>query len=357
MDKRLINDRIEGLLLGTAVGDSIGLPREGLSRKRAKHLFGAAPLRHRFFFDKGMISDDTEHACMVVQALLASRGDADRFVRSLGWRLRFWLLGIPAGVGLATLKGILKLWLGFGPGKSGIHSAGNGPAMRSGLIGLYTDDIVLLKKLVKASTYLTHTEQRAYEGALAIALACQYAASKTSENISIDELFAIFEEHITTNEMKAALLQAQVALENNDTAGQFANSLGLSKGIPGYIVHTVPVAVFCWLNHKDNFRAVVEEVILLGGDTDTTGAITGALSGALLGSSAIPLEWLNGIMEWPRSTSWIKALSERFAGHISGTDSNQSKSLGLFWPSIIIRNIFFTLVVLMHGLRRIAPPY
>ena len=37
-----------GSILGTAIGDSIGLPYEGLSRRRAERLLGPAD-RHRFF--------------------------------------------------------------------------------------------------------------------------------------------------------------------------------------------------------------------------------------------------------------------------------------------------------------------
>src|SRR3954454_23969296 len=91
-------DRIAGMLLGTAVGDALGLPREGLSPGRARRMFGSE-VRHRLFFGRGMTSDDTEHACMTAQALLASRGDVRQFARSLAWRLRGWVLALPAGVG------------------------------------------------------------------------------------------------------------------------------------------------------------------------------------------------------------------------------------------------------------------
>ena len=45
--------RFEGCLLGLMVGDSLGLPREGLSPARAERLFGRE-LRHRFVFGCGM---------------------------------------------------------------------------------------------------------------------------------------------------------------------------------------------------------------------------------------------------------------------------------------------------------------
>ena len=77
-------------------------------------------------------------------------------------QLRFWLLGLPGGIGYATLKAILKLWLGFKPEHSGIFSAGNGPAMRSAIIGVcYGNDSQKLRELVKASTRLTHTDPKA----------------------------------------------------------------------------------------------------------------------------------------------------------------------------------------------------
>lgn len=94
-------DKIAGCILGTAVGDALGLPREGMSRSRGRNLFGNPPLSHRFLFGHGMVSDDTEHTCMVGQALLRAPNDVDGFAQSLAWRLRFWLLGVHAGVSLA----------------------------------------------------------------------------------------------------------------------------------------------------------------------------------------------------------------------------------------------------------------
>ena len=88
-------DRLAGLLIGTAVGDAIGLPRESMSARRALRLFGGSPLGHRFLLGHGMISDDTEHAFMTGQALLKSPDDSKRFASSLAWRLRWWFAALP----------------------------------------------------------------------------------------------------------------------------------------------------------------------------------------------------------------------------------------------------------------------
>src|SRR5690242_20679952 len=117
-----LHQRLAGLLLGTAVGDALGLPGEGLSRNRIERRWHGN-WRHRFVFGHGMCSDDTEHSLFVAQALLSHPNDPAAFQRCLAWKLRFWLFGVPAGIGLATLRALLKLWLGFPPTRSGVFSA------------------------------------------------------------------------------------------------------------------------------------------------------------------------------------------------------------------------------------------
>ena len=169
-----------GCLLGTAVGDSLGLPYEGISPRRGSRLFPDVG-RHHLLFGKGMVSDDTEHACLVAQSLVRSRGELKEFERQLARSLRWWLLGVPAGVGLATLKSILKLWIGFPPNRSGTFSAGNGPAMRSPIIGVAMGGSVEdLRRFVVASTQVTHSDPRAFYGALAVALAAYQSSIERS---------------------------------------------------------------------------------------------------------------------------------------------------------------------------------
>ncbi|MBN2164014.1 MAG: ADP-ribosylglycohydrolase family protein [Pontiellaceae bacterium] len=172
-----IENPIHGVLIGTAVGDSLGLPAEGLSPERIK-ANGWSQWRHRLLFGKGMISDDTEHTLFVAQALLQYPNDVDDFRSALAWKLKWWLMSLPAGVGLATARAMLKLWIGVPVSRSGVWSAGNGPAMRSSIIGVrYCNDTDTMHTYVKASTLLTHTDPRALTGALAVAEISAYAAT------------------------------------------------------------------------------------------------------------------------------------------------------------------------------------
>jgi len=132
---------LSGVLIGTAVGDALGLPFEGLSAQRQEKL-RRRPLQHQLVAGFGMVSDDTEHTWMIAQSLLKSHGNVNGFQRSFASALRWWLLRLPAGVGFATLRAILKLWAGISPHKSGVFSAGNGPAMRSAILGVYFSSVL-----------------------------------------------------------------------------------------------------------------------------------------------------------------------------------------------------------------------
>ena len=166
------------------------------------------------------------------------------------------------------------------------------------------------------------------------------------------------QQHVTDPELLVGLAHAQECLQQNESAQTLAIRMGLSSGVTGYICHTVPIALFCWLKNRDDFRGGVEEVVRLGGDTDTTAAITGALIGATVGESGIPRDWLDGLIEWPRSVSWMRMLAQRLAARFpTECDPTTTAPLYLFWPAVLARNLVFAVIVLAHAFRRFLPPY
>jgi ADP-ribosyl-[dinitrogen reductase] hydrolase len=332
---------IIGCLLGTAAGDSIGLPCEGLSRQRAARLFGP-PDRQRLFFGRGMVSDDTEHTCLAAQSLITSHGDVELFRRDLARRLRFWLLGLPGGTGLATARAILKLWIGFRPQTSGVFSAGNGPAMRAAILGAAIDDRQHLRELVRASTRLTHTDPKA-----------EYGAEATSGEAFLDELSRSLGDD--GEELTALVARAVTSVQQGESTLAFADALGLHRGVTGYVDHTVPVVIHAWLSHPHDFRAAVRVVIDCGGDTDTTAAIVGGIVGTTVGRNGIPSAWLDGLLEWPRTVDWMARLGAQLATGIELRENFPQQRLSIF--ALLPRNLFFLAVVLFHGFRRLFPPY
>jgi len=349
-------DSVIGCLLGTAVGDAIGLCCEGMSKKRQRRIFGDID-RYHFLFGRGMISDDTEHTCMVAQALIVSGGDTNKFTKSLAWRFRFWLLCLPAGIGFATLRSILKLWLGFPSHRSGVFSAGNGPAMRSAIIGVcYGQQPKKMLELVRASTRITHTDPKAEFGALAVGLAA-YMASR-GEIISPEDFLKQLQNALESEKADEFLELMDRAI-NSAVAGtkteSFAWELGLSKGISGYIYHTVPVVIHSWLRHQRDFRTAIIEIVRCGGDTDTTAAILGSIIGSGVGKRGIPREWLDGLWEWPRTVRWMEQLGQKLAQCCY--QGVKGRALRLPFYGILLRNAFFVLVVIAHVFRRLFPPY
>jgi ADP-ribosyl-[dinitrogen reductase] hydrolase len=347
--------RFEGCLLGGMAGDALGLPREGLSPGRAARLFGPE-LSHRLLFRRGMASDDTEHACMTAQALLSDPADPARFARVLARKLRWWVLGVPAGIGFATLRSILKLWLGVPPSRSGVRSAGNGPAMRSPVIGLFFHDHPeQLRLFVRASTAITHRDPRAERGALAAALAARYAIGHGPGDFraadALDEIATAFPGEDV--EARAWLEAVRRAVGERWDPDRFARELGMERGVSGYVYRTVPAVLYSWLLDTFDFRRALTRVIAMGGDADTTGAILGGIAGAACGVERIPEEWVSGILEFPRTARWVRVLAGRLHRRaVLGEDAGPQP---LAWPLLVPRNILFALVVLAHGFRRLLP--
>ena len=346
---------IIGCLLGTAIGDAFGLPYEGLSKQRQNRLYPNLK-EYNFIFNKGMISDDTEHTCMVAQSLILSAGNTAIFTKELGWRSRWWLLGLPAGIGYATLKSIVKLWLGFPPHKSGVFSAGNGAAMRSAIIGVcYGNDIQKLRELVKASTRLTHTDIKAEYGALAVALAAYLASQKliVSPQMYYEKLTTLIGSEQV--EFLSLIKQACDSAKSTETTQSFAAKIGLRKGITGYIYHTVPVVIHAWLSYQQDYQSAILAIVCCGGDTDTTAAILGGIVGAAVGKDGIPQVWLDNLWEYPRNIKWMESLGTRLAQVCQQQIKQSSLPVPIY--AVFLRNILFLLIVIFHGFRRLFPPY
>lgn len=408
---KTVRERIIGTILGTAIGDALGLPYENLSRRRLRRMYPSLK-PYRFIGDKGMVSDDTEHTCIVAQSLLASHLNKHDFGNELQWRLKRWFWLLPAGVGFGTLRALLKLSIGHSRKTSGVYSAGNGPAMRSAVIGVCCgSNHKKLSELVRISTEITHKDPKAFIGALAIAL----GASMTSEETpvtgqsflkllkkilpvegsrtsgtppelaepSAESPETATEGQKTATESAASefielIEKAVSSIEKNESGDIFADSLGLTTGITGYIYHTVPVAIHVWLRHQDNLKDALEKIIGLGGDTDTTAAIVGALVGSSIGQQGIPGEYLDNLCEWPSDVKWMTDLGTQLSLMIEseGTQNAKydadsivaAKANGPEIPAkvtvpqvsifcVLLRNVFFIFVVLFHVLRRMFPPY
>ena len=337
-------DQYQGCLLGTAVGDSVLLPAEGLSRRRIVARF-PGPVRHRLLGRWGMISDDTEHTFLTGQALLEAGDDPDRFARALARRLRWWLLSLPGGCGMATARGLLRSWLGISPARSGVWSAGNGPAMRSALLGVrWSHDDSRRRAFVRASTLITHRDPQAEIAAQAVA----DAAAWIVRGEPLEHLWAAWR----SSQADTAWARLVTIMEDHHHRGasvdEVATALGCPEFVSGYAYHSVPIALYAWLRHRHDPRGCLSAILACGGDTDTIGAMAGALLGVEGGPKGLPQDFVEGILEWPLALHRLKALGSRL-----GADDPRPVSWS--WMFQPFRNSVFLLVVLAHGFRRLLP--
>jgi ADP-ribosyl-[dinitrogen reductase] hydrolase len=156
-------------------------------------------------------------------------------------------------------------------------------------------------------------------------------------------------------ELLGLVAGAVASVERGESTAQYAESLGLERGVTGYTNHTVPVCLHAWLAHPRDFTAAITTVILCGGDADTTAAIVGGVVGAGVGREGIPEPWLRSLWEWPRSVAWMQRLGAQLAETVrTGTAGRPIRASG---PALLARNLLFLAVVLCHGFRRLAPPY
>jgi len=328
--------RLEGCLLGTAIGDALLLPDEGLSRQRIRQ---GGRLRHRLIFGCGVLSDDTEHAFLTAQALLASQGDDERFGAALGWRLRGWLLGLPPGIGLATLRACLRLWLGWSWRTSGVDSAGNGAAMCAAVLGAaLADDTDRRRRLVTISARITHVHPLATTAAIAVAEAAAWIMGGSGDE---DALLAAWRGAGDDPVWSAALACMIAARSRDDPVSSVAAALGQPDHVSGYAGTSVPVALYAWWRHRADLPAALVAIRACGGDVDSMGAIAGALSGTEGGVDRCPPDWLGRLIDWPLSIRVLRRLAVALA--------NGGRHVRWCWPLQPLRGFLVLLVALGHG--------
>ncbi len=292
-------DRFIGALLGTFVGDALGMPYEGWSMI-------AGPIE----MTGGIYTDDTQMMIGVAESLVACGGFdgedmARRFVENFDFR---------RGYGAGAFRVMERLtagrqWDQAGEGLFGTGSFGNGSAMRVAPIGVfYHDDEEKLREAARLSSIISHTHPLGKQGAMlqaySVALALCYGVAGKSETGHIvrqlwDFLPAaldVFRDKITTiNHLLTETPSREVVIGK------------LGNGIRSF--ESVPTAIYSFLSHPDSFEDAVIYAVSLGGDTDTIGAMTGAIAGAYHGYKGIPSRWLDKLENGKKGKDYVVGLA------------------------------------------------
>lgn len=299
---------MSNVLLGTAIGDALGVPfetklanYEPLVAWDGKTFLGSE--HHKL--KPGQYSDDTQMSLMVAESLLENHGFnpddlAERYVD--------WIVSKRArGYGKTTLLAVQNLINGKHWSESGIPgSYGNGTAMRAAPFGVYfRNDLQSLIAIAKMDSAITHASEEAEAGAIAIALASAYAVNGETGDL-LDELWKV----LPDSKVKSTVYSLDSLVDSPYITPEQALRV---IGTKGDVRQTVPAALYCFLKF-DNYHDAVFAAIKAGGDTDTTAAIVGALFGAKFGMPGLNTDLVKAVEESDRLIELDSQLYNRSNG-------------------------------------------
>ena len=121
-------DNVEGMLLGIAIGDSLGITSEGMLPSRRRSVYGELRdyIPNRYVNQaRGFPSDDTQLAFWTLEQLIQDRAFIPENVAT-----KFSRSGRIFGIGSTVRRFLANLQAGMPWYQSGPESAGNGALMR-----------------------------------------------------------------------------------------------------------------------------------------------------------------------------------------------------------------------------------
>jgi ADP-ribosylglycohydrolase len=288
-----LRDKIVGCIVGGAIGDAMGGPYEGRNRP-----FRVSP---NVF---GPLSDDTQLTLATCEAIIETGMPEPQAVAKSF--LRWFRERRISGVGASTLKALRDLDAGAHwalAGRKGEMAAGNGAAMRIAPVAFFVDaSLDESLTLVRDICRITHHNDEAYAGALAVVLAIQ--AVLNNPKISAEVLLAQIAEELPHTAVREQLLR--LAGLQGQTIGSIAQRFGCS----GYVVESVPLALYAAAEFAHlSFNDALTYLIEAGGDTDTIASIAGQVIGTRIGLGALPDELMTRLPDH----DFVLSTAERFA--------------------------------------------
>jgi ADP-ribosyl-[dinitrogen reductase] hydrolase len=341
---RMNVDRPGGTVWGLAWGDIYGCPIEGWTEAEIRDVFGeyrelpAAYPRTAFlgrkpdrFRPPGLHSDDTQQALGLLHVCLHDQGFTPQHWAEFlveGFKAKAW-----RGYGRNFARAVHKLKKRVSPSQSGSPSSGIGAAMRIAPVGaLFHDNLEKLEAVVVPSSVMTHAELPAAILSLGVAFAVAKLVSDEKPMCVLYTLPEFLEAaesrwmrqteyaiDISSGHLLSGLLRTIVEanIDSMMELRRLISSQAQPHLPPGWVsthpnkgiailggVHALTVALI----HPAPPDEVLREIVQLGGDTDTVGAICGAILGARYGPGWVPRD---RILDAHRIGAYAEAVSRR----------------------------------------------
>lgn len=328
------SERVRGCLLGLAIGDALGAPLEGLTAQQIRAHYGQVddyvdgcrawkkkPYRWRL---PGLYTDDTQQALALCDVMLETgiihAGKLAEIYLGLA-NPKGSYSGAHRGVGRSFRQVLALLEEGKSPRETGQQSAGIGAAMRIAPVALYyrSDERDEILDAVLTASLMTHRDLRSLTGALAVAHAVRHLVEGDEREPSllfriagdvahdedriIERCADVTSVHQHKRSLSRAIAHTESLLELTREAAlnalvEEANRHGADpvckRPTMGFPPACIPTCLYLLLA-TDSFEEALVDVVNMGGDADSAGAILGAIAGAYYGASAIPERWLKGL--------------------------------------------------------------
>jgi ADP-ribosyl-[dinitrogen reductase] hydrolase len=298
-------------LMGLCVGDALGVPVEFTSRaERVKSPVTTMLGYGTWNQPPGTWSDDSSLTFCLAECLC--RGYSLDAIANSFWRWYKEAYWTPRGdvfdIGQTTHTAIMRLKQGVVPHQAGgkvENSNGNGSLMRILPMAYCHRSFTLGELLARVHdvSAITHAHARSQMAcgiyiSIAVAL-LEGADPQTAYLQALQDIQTIYS-------LREFLLEKPHF--GRVFSGEIAKIPVEEINSGGYVIDTLESSLWCLLNTSSYSEAVLKAVNL-GGDADTTAAVTGGLAGIYYGVENIPQKWMNQIAR----RQDIIYLAERFA--------------------------------------------
>ena len=302
--------RVEGMMLGLAIGDALGNTSEGMLPGERHALYGEIrdflPNRYASNQPLGLPSDDTQLAFWTLEQMIADGGFIPEYVAKRFCRERIFGIGNTVRQFIANMK-VGKPWF-----KSGPPSAGNGALMRiapmviphlaTGTKNLWVDTAL--------SSMITHNDA----GSISACLAFVYILRQLVLLERPPEPAWWAETYVRT----ARDLEGQTCyhprggplcdkfwgpiwkMVEDKVTEAYSRSLSVKEACSwwysgAFLLETVPSVIYILMRHGHDPEEAIVRAVNDTKDNDTIAAIVGAAVGALHGKEAIPNRWIQNL--------------------------------------------------------------
>lgn len=288
--------KLKSGLFGVAIGDALGVPVEFKTRDYLR----SNPVQDMMGFmcwhqPPGTFSDDSSLAFCTAESLCKGFDIEDMAITFVKWMEEgYWGAHHKVfDIGGTTRHSLARVVKGESAKHSGNffqEDNGNGSLMRILPLVFYLykeNDVEVIYKKVKEVSSITHAHFRSVFACFIYVIYCLELLKGIVKIDAYKNMQNIVSDFLSDKKFNPVEIQLFDRILKNSIAKYPENEIESS----GYVLHSLEASLWCFLNWN-TYEETVLKAVNLGGDTDTTAAITGGLAGIYYGMDSIPQKWI-----------------------------------------------------------------